>query len=162
VKNLEHFEVKKEYAVFCPVGQASFAEVSELMSRAVQRCRKENIAKLLIDSTGLPGFQPPGVAERYNLAERIAADAASSVKIAHVASPKWVRSGKFAVTVARNRGLDVEIFRSAATALEWLLKSKGAVSFRSMARSKPSNVIAATRQSAFRSSKSGWGDMKPQ
>ena len=124
MKKLEHFELKREYAVFCPVGQTSFAEVSELMSRAVRRCRKEKIAKLLIDSTGLPEFQPPGIAERYNLAERIASDAASSVKIAHVASPKWVRSGKFAVTVAQNRGLDAENFLSPASAVEWLLKCK--------------------------------------
>jgi hypothetical protein len=26
VKKLEHFELKKEHAVFCPVGQASFDE----------------------------------------------------------------------------------------------------------------------------------------
>jgi hypothetical protein len=64
VKKLEHFELKKEHAVFCPVGQASFAEVSELLSRAVLRCRKEKIKKLLIDSTGLPEFQPPELAER--------------------------------------------------------------------------------------------------
>ena len=94
------------------------------MSRAVLRCRREKIKKLLIDSTGLPEFQPPVVAERYNLAERIASDAASLVKIAHVANPKWVRSGKFALTVAKNRGLDAMNFGSPATALEWLMKSK--------------------------------------
>ena len=124
MKKLEHFELKKGYAVFCPLGQASFAELSELISRAVRCCRKKKITKLLIDSTGLPRFKPPGIAERYNLAERIASDADSSVKIAHVASPKWVRSGKFAVTVAKNRGLEAENFRSTATAVKWLLKSK--------------------------------------
>ena len=121
---MEHFKLTKEYAVFCPVGQASFAEVSELLGRAVLRCRKEKIKKLLIDSTGLPEFQPPDLAERYNLAARIASDAAASVKVAHVASRSWMRSGDFGLQVARNRGLDVMNFDSAATALEWLLKSK--------------------------------------
>jgi hypothetical protein len=124
VKKLEHFELKKEHAVFCPVGQASFAEVSELLGRAVLRCRKEKIKKLLIDSTGLPEFQPPDLAERYNLAARIASDAAVSVKVAHVASRSWMRSGDFGLQVARNRGLDVMNFDSASTALEWLLKCK--------------------------------------
>jgi hypothetical protein len=124
VKKLEHFELKKEYAVFCPLGQASFAEVSELLGRAVLRCRKEKIKKLLIDSTGLPEFQPPDLAERYNLAARIASDAAASVKVAHVASRSWMRSGDFGLQVARNRGLDVMNFDSASTALEWLLKCK--------------------------------------
>ena len=124
MKKLEHFELKKEHAVFCPVGQASFAEVSELLGRAVLRCRKEKIKKLLIDSTGLPEFQPPDLAERYNLAARIASDAAVSVKVAHVASRSWMRSGDFGLQVARNRGLDVMNFDSASTALEWLLKCK--------------------------------------
>jgi hypothetical protein len=124
VKKLEHFEQKKEHAVFCPVGQASFDEMADLISRAVLRCRQKKIEKLPIDSTGMSGFHPPGIAERYNFVERISSHAKSSVKIAHVASPKWVRSGKFAVTVAKNRGLDAANFHSAATALEWLLKSK--------------------------------------
>ena len=124
MKKLEHFELKKEHAVFCPVGQASFDEMADLISRAVLRCRKEKIKKLLIDSTGLPEFQPPDLAERYNLAARIASDAAASVKVAHVASRSWMRSGDFGLQVARNRGLDVMNFDSASTALEWLLKCK--------------------------------------
>ena len=121
MKKLEHFERKKEFAVFCPVGQASFDEVSELISRAVLRCRKEKIEKLLIDSTEVPKFRPPDMSERFKLAERIASDAESSVKIAHVASPEWVRSGKFSVMVAKNRGLDANNFHSEPEALKWLL-----------------------------------------
>ena len=124
MKKLEHFELKKEHAVFCPVGQTSFDEMADLISRAVLRCRQKKIEKLPIDSTGMSGFHPPGIAERYNFVERISSHAKSSVKIAHVASPKWVRSGKFAVTVAKNRGLDAANFHSAATAIKWLLKSK--------------------------------------
>ena len=121
MKKLDHFEQKKEYAVFCPVGQASFAEVSELISRAVLRCRKEMIEKLLIDSTGVPKFRPPDTSERFKLAERIASDAESSVKIAHVASPEWVRSGKFGLMVAKNRGLDAKNFTLETAAVKWLL-----------------------------------------
>ncbi len=88
MKKLEHFEQKKEHAVFCPVGQASFDEMADLISRAVLRCRQKKIEKLLIDSTGVSGLQPPGMAERYNFVERIASNAKSSVKIAHVASPE--------------------------------------------------------------------------
>jgi hypothetical protein len=124
VKKLEHFELKKEHAVFCPVGQASFDEMADLISRAVLHCRREKIKKLLIDSTGSAAFHPPELAKRYNLAARIASDAASSVKVAHVASQAWIRSGDFGLQVARNRGLDAMNFDSASTALAWLLKSK--------------------------------------
>ena len=123
MKKLEPFEQKKEYAVLCPVGQASFDEMADLITRAVLRCRQKKIEKLLIDSTGVSGFQPPELAERYNLAARIASDAASSVKIAHVVSRAWIHSGDFGLQVARNRGLEAMNFDSAATALEWLLKT---------------------------------------
>jgi hypothetical protein len=121
VEKLEHFEQKKDYAVFCPVGQASYAEGVDLISRAVLRCRRQKIKKLLFDSTGLARFRPPGMSEQYNLAERIASEANSLVKIAHVASPAWVHSGEFGVMVATNRGLDAKNFTSATAALKWLL-----------------------------------------
>jgi len=77
--------MKRKLAVFfCPVGQASFDEMADLISRAVLPCRKEKIKKLLIDSTVLPAFQPYELAKRYNLAARIASDAAFSVKVALV------------------------------------------------------------------------------
>jgi len=125
VRKLDHFKKEKGYAVFCPVGELSFDEMAHLMSRAVVLCRRQKIKKLLIDSTELRGFHPPEISERYNLAERIAQEAASLVKIAHVASPEWVRSGKFGVEVARNRGLDAKNFDSEPEALKWLLKEHG-------------------------------------
>ena len=124
MRKLEHFEKKEGYAVFCPVGELSFNEMADLMSRAVVLCRKQKIKKLLIDSTGLPvtGLHSQGISERYNLAERIADDSASLVKIAYVAKPEWVRSGKFGILVGKNRGLDAENFPSMPAALEWLLQ----------------------------------------
>jgi hypothetical protein len=106
----------------CFVPSERFRSKKWLISRAVIVCRKQKIEKLLIDSTRLSGFDLPEVSERFHLAERIARDAASLVKIAHVASPEWVRSGKFGVMVAKNRGLDAEIFDSASPALKWLLQ----------------------------------------
>jgi hypothetical protein len=125
MERLEHFKKNKEYAVLCITGQVSFNEVTELVSRAVLRCRKQNIKKLMVDSAGLTGFHPLGMSERYNFAERIASEARSLVKIAHVASPAWVRLGKFSLMVAKNRGLDIENFLSEPEALKWLLEERG-------------------------------------
>ena len=122
MRKLEHFERKPGYAVFFPVGEFSFDELAHLISRAVVRCRRQKIGKLLIISTGASGFHSAGIAEQYNFAEQIAADAASLVKIAHVASPEWVRSGDFRVMVAGNRGLELENFNAESAALEWLLR----------------------------------------
>lgn len=120
MRKLEHFETKKGYAVFRPVGEFSFDEMAHLMSRAVILCRRQKIGKLLIISTGVSGFHPPGISERYNLVERLASDAASLVRIAHVASAEWIRSGRFGVLVAHNRGLEAENFPTESAALEWL------------------------------------------
>ena len=122
MRKLEHFERKKGYAVFGPRGEFSFGEMAHLMSRAVVLCRRQKIRKLLIISTGVSGFHPPGISERYNLFEHIASDAASMVRIAHVASAEWVRSGKFDIMVAKNRGLEAENFHAESAALEWLLQ----------------------------------------
>ncbi len=119
---LEHFKKKEGYAVFCPVGEFSFDEMAHLISRAVVRCRKQKIEKLLIISTGALGFQSAGIAEQYDYVEQIASDAASLVKIAHVANPIWVRSRDFRVTVGENRGLELENFHAESAALEWLLQ----------------------------------------
>ncbi len=120
---LQHFEEKKDYPIFRPSGRVSFAEAVALISRAVLRCRRQKIGKLLIDSTGLPEFRPPGISEQYLLIERIAADAQSLVTIAHVASPDWIRFGKFSLLVAKNRGLGVMNFRSEEEGMRWLLTS---------------------------------------
>jgi hypothetical protein len=125
MRQLPHFEKKMGYAVFCPMGQIAFDEMADLMSRAVLLCRQQKIGKLLIDSTKLSGFRLPEISERYNLAERLASDSASLVKIAHVAGREWVRSGRFAVQVARNRGLDTANFHTEPAALKWLLKPAG-------------------------------------
>jgi hypothetical protein len=121
MRKLEHFKRKKGYAVFSPVGEFSFDEMAHLISRAVVLCRRQKIGKLMIVSTGVSGFHPPGISKRYNFFERIASDAASLVRIAHVASPEWVSSGKFGVMVAKNRGLEAENFHTESAALEWLL-----------------------------------------
>ena len=125
VRKLAHFKKEKGYAVFCPAGEVSFNEMADLVNRAGALCRRQTIKRLLIDSTELHGFKTPRTSERYNLAERMAQEAASLVKIAHVASREWIRSGKFGVEVARNRGLDAKNFNPEPVALKWLLKERG-------------------------------------
>ena len=122
MKKLEHFKLEKGYAVFRPAGEFSFDEMAHMISRAVVLCRRQRIGKLLIVSASVPGFHPPGISERYNFVERVASDAASMVKIAHVASLEWVRSGKFDIMVAHNRGLDARDFYTESAALKWLLQ----------------------------------------
>jgi len=110
----------------CPLTttRSSFGRpcITDLLSSAVVYCRRKTIRKLLIISTGASGFHVAGIAEQYNYVEGIASDAASMVKIAHVASPEWVRSREFRAMSAKNRGLELGNFQAESAALEWLLQ----------------------------------------
>jgi hypothetical protein len=122
MKQLECLELKQGYAVLSPVGAFSFDEITHLLSRAVVYCRRRTIGKLMFISIGASGFQSAGIAEQYGYVEKFASDSASLVKIAHVASPKWVHSGKFRITAAKNRGLELGNFKAESAALKWRLQ----------------------------------------
>lgn len=118
-----HFETGESHATLRPEGQRSFEETLDLGSRAVIYCRENGIRKLLIDLTKATGLGLPGTIERFAVGERLAYDAQSAVKVAFVAGPEVLDPSRFAVLVARNRGLFTSAFTSEAEALEWLLKT---------------------------------------
>jgi len=89
VEKLEHFEQKGKYAVFCPMGQASFAEMSELISCAVFLCRQKKIKRLLIDSTKLTGF-PQREARTFHNGRNFYHDGKITTAASSVAAPNYL------------------------------------------------------------------------
>ena len=117
----ERFEIGEGHAIFRPEGNVSFQEGLELLSQAIVYCRENGIRRLLIDTTKLTGFGEPGTAERFSSARRLARDARAAVKVAMVARPEVLDPARFAVTVARNRGLFTNAFSSESEAWKWLM-----------------------------------------
>ena len=117
----EHFEMAEGYACHRPVGQVSLQEAIDLISRAIAFSRDHQIRRLLVNATGLTGFEPPGTWERFWLATQFAEAARSAVKVALVTRAEMIDPQRFGVTVARNRGLLAQVFTSEGEAWAWLL-----------------------------------------
>ena len=75
---------------------------------------------MLVVTTGLIGFPPPTLMERFDFAVQWAGAAEAGICVAVVARPEMIDPHKFGVTVARNRGLIADVFTSEADALAWL------------------------------------------
>jgi hypothetical protein len=119
----DHFHVADGYAHYSPQGDFSLEQSVDLMIESVMYARTSLVRKLLIDTRGLHGFRHPTVFDRFFLSVQLAQEAAGWVKIAIVARPELVDPHKFGITVARNRGLQADVFTAEPEALQWLLGS---------------------------------------
>jgi hypothetical protein len=120
VSELENFEIMQDYAVFKPVGPVVLEQAIQLVKSAIIKARESRIHKLLIDITGLTGFDPPSVTARYSLIHEWAQAAGGIVRVAVVAPKEMIDLEKFGGTVAGNVGLHADVFISEVEALTWL------------------------------------------
>jgi hypothetical protein len=120
----ESFQMAEGYAIYRPIGNVSIQEAISLVSQAITFARNIQIRRLLVDSTKLTGFGPLGTVDRYKMGEQLADAGRLSVRLAMVARAELIDPQRFGVMVARNRGLDVDVFTSEAKALAWLLDLK--------------------------------------
>jgi hypothetical protein len=117
----EYFEVWDTHAVYRPAGEVSLEQAVQLVTSAVAFARVQNIEKLLLDVTGLTGFEMPSAAARCVFVQEWAMFAESRVRIAVVGRPEIIDSQKIGVAVARKFDLIGDIFDSEEEALAWLL-----------------------------------------
>ncbi len=113
--------LEEGYAIFRMEGNLRFREAVDRACAAITWCREREVRRLLIESTGLTGFDNPGTEERFLLGEAFARAGQAAVKVAIVARPEFMDPERFGVTVARNRGLFAQGFASREDALAWLL-----------------------------------------
>jgi hypothetical protein len=117
----EDFHTEDGYTCYRPLADVTFSEVVELCSAALTYSRIHNLERLLVDTTGLTGFQQPTTIERFTLGERCAVAAGGALTVAFLAKPEMIDPDFFGARVARNRGLRISIFASEAAAVQWLL-----------------------------------------
>ena len=95
-------------------------EGSQRFEFIAEHCRRTKNDKLLIDTTG---FEVKiSTMDRFIVAEKLGVFARYKIKVAFVSRPEQIDPQKFAVLVARNRGVTVETFTDCQAAEEWLLK----------------------------------------
>lgn len=117
----EHFTLADGHACYRPVGQVTLQEGINLVSIAITYARQQSIPRLLVDTTGLTGIDPPTTLERFVLGGQFARAAQGEVKTAFVARQDLIDPKKFGLTVARNRGMIAEVFTDLNEAIAWLL-----------------------------------------
>jgi hypothetical protein len=122
MSELEHFETVGDHAEYRPSGQVSLAEAVQLVGSAITLARERQLRNLLVVTTGLTGFEPPNIVDRYFFIKEWAVAADRFVRLAMVARREMIDPQKFGVTVAANNGLVAEIFESEEGALAWLKK----------------------------------------
>jgi hypothetical protein len=120
----EHLEITEDYAHFRPRGHVSLAGAIKLVGNAIAYCYSRNIPKLLADTTGLTGFAPPTIGDRYWIAQDWAGKAKGRVIVAMVVPPEVITPDKFEVIAAANVGQRADVFVSEPEAREWLLSQK--------------------------------------
>ena len=85
---------------------------------AVGACTERGILLLLLDYTRLSPV--PGTLERYEISTHGAEAARGLSKLAGLATKEQIGE-KFGAMVARNRGLNVDVFTDRQEAVRWLL-----------------------------------------
>jgi hypothetical protein len=115
-------EVVEDCAYYRPVGRLTLDEAMDLVDRAVMFARERGVPKLLVNVAKLTGFPSPSLPERYFAARRFAESAKGKVQLAMVARAEMIDPEKFGVIVARNAGINADVFAVEPEALAWLLK----------------------------------------
>jgi hypothetical protein len=108
------------YAVCRIVGTLALEAAAAAVTEAIELCHQHQVKRLLIDGTALTGVKPPSMIERYGIVSQWAM-VTKGIKIAFVTRPEMLEPTKFGITVAANRGLQINGFISETEALVWLL-----------------------------------------
>jgi hypothetical protein len=100
------------------LGAFSVSRFNGQVDLAVRACQERGLTLLLLDYTCLTPV--PTTVERFEISVHGARAAATLRKLAGIATPEQ-RGDKFGAMVARNRGLNVDVFVDRSEAIQWLL-----------------------------------------
>ena len=93
------------------LGEFSVARFRAQLDAAVRACAEHGARRLFIDYSRLAPI--PGTLERYEISSY-------GARVACLATPEQI-GDKFGALVARNRGLNVDVFTDRPEAIRWLL-----------------------------------------
>ena len=114
-------ELQGDHLLVTLTGKVDLSSCVQLFNRAFDIAAEARVYKVLFNSLGVTGSL--STLERYELGSKVATHVTqlgTNPKIAFVGAPPTVNG--FAVRVAQNRDLAVELFRDVPAALAWLGK----------------------------------------
>ncbi len=116
-----HLEQRDGYTVFRASGPTSLDGAIAMVTAAIVSAREQGTRKLLVDISGLTGFEPPGLGRRYLFVNEWATAAQGLVCVAMVAERRMIDPNKYGVVVAHSAGLVADVFTTEQAATTWLL-----------------------------------------
>ncbi len=116
----QYYTREEYHCCYRPMGSMSLAQAVDIVCAALRHAALTSANRLLVDVTGLTGFETPTIVERQQLARRLADAAQGKLRMVMLAKPEWIREDKFAIMVARNHGLNSNVFDNEPEALAWL------------------------------------------
>jgi hypothetical protein len=120
VTNMKGLESIGTRAFYRPTGQITFEQGIEMGAAAIRTARNLGLLDLLLDSTGVSGFEIPDAIARYRLGASWAAAAGPQFRVALVVKQEFLDRQKIAAVVMQNRNAIADVFASEAEALAWL------------------------------------------
>ena len=114
------FEILPDHAEYRPVAKVTLEQAVQLVTAAINHAREQQQRNLLLDLTGLTGFESPSLGRRYFFIEEWARAARAYVRVAMVTRPEMIDPQKFGITVAANNSQTFDVFASKNEALAWL------------------------------------------
>ncbi len=114
-------EIQDGCAFYRPTGEVTLAKATQLCDQAIAFVLERRVPKLFINAKGLSGFPSPTLPERYFFARQWAATSQGKVQLSLVIHREMMDPEKFGVTVARNAGMNADVFSEEGEALDWLL-----------------------------------------
>ena len=96
-----------------------------LVEQAIRYARENKIPKLFFNGLQLTGLRSPTLPERYFFSRQFAAAAQGKVQMALVIEAHLIDPEKFGIQVARNAGMNADVFDNESDALAWMLLKTG-------------------------------------
>lgn len=114
-------KIRDGCAYYRPTGEVTLAQATQLCNQAIAFARDRHVPKLFINAQGLGGFASPTLPERYFIARQWAETARGKVQLSLVVHQEMIDPEKFGIMVARNVGMNADVFSEEGAALDWLL-----------------------------------------
>jgi len=110
-------------AVYIPATEASLDAAVEMIRRAIEYCRTNEIEGLIVDTRELYGFPHPTVVDRYWFVRKWSEASGGKVVLSLVQRPEMMDPEQIGVTIANNAGLTANVFDNESDARAWLLEN---------------------------------------
>ncbi|HTU67207.1 MAG TPA: hypothetical protein VMF52_14760 [Steroidobacteraceae bacterium] len=116
----DSFELIGTRGLYRPTGVMTLEQAIETVAQGMLYARFLGLTDMMANTSGLSGYPPPSTFGRYALARRWAECGGGVLRLGIVTKPESIDPQKIGIVMARNRGLDTDVFTNEPDALRWL------------------------------------------